>query len=143
MAQIRAPFKGIFEGYKEETAKNGNKYFVVFVKMAAYVDQFGDRKGEDTTFKLSALNSKWKAHEFDYLKGKKVEVVAFVNSFSYAKDGNVEYGVSLNLYSLGEYKEEKRPARTQETQTKIEDNSKPDPISDNQSAQGEEDDLPF
>jgi single-stranded DNA-binding protein len=81
--------------------ENGKKLARCLFTAPAYVDQFGDKKGEDETVEITIFDEK-KIEAFiadvEKTTTPKIEVNCFLNSRSYEdKDGKTRYALNLTL----------------------------------------------
>jgi len=98
--EIKALVEKINPAYTK--SGNGKETLVqtIILKVPGYVDQFGDKKGDDEYFEATLFNDKIKKLNLDpyELEGAKVKAKCFLNS-NYYKEKNT-YILNLLLHTL-------------------------------------------
>lgn len=94
-------FKGLIhssEGLKQ--SEKGTKYIKFNVLVPGYVDQFGEKRGKDQVYPITAIAEKTE-HLVNLGVNDKVDVKVFINSDEFIdKNGITQYGIKFVLSEI-------------------------------------------
>ncbi|MDB4919827.1 hypothetical protein [Mucilaginibacter sp.] len=85
----------------ETVGQNQTRKQSLILTVPGYVDEYGDKKGEDELWRLDAIGDKIDALNMPAANGKKAKISVFINSKKISKaDGSPMYIINVNINKI-------------------------------------------
>lgn len=105
---MKVEIKGIVHHVGQVQVFEKFKMQEIIIRKPAYVDEFGDKKGDDQFFPVTLFNTDIEKYDaFNKLAGKKVTAVCYLNGRSKIDMGATKYFLQLKPQSISTMSETK------------------------------------